>query len=1313
MIEQTCDKCGLCQTRTSVVPSLVPETTEVLFVLSFPGEAEDLEGKGPFVGNVGKFLNDLLYSIGLTRTDPRLGFTYAVRCRPKETNEEKIRQGRRDRLPSDIELKACSDYLEQEISSLSNLKLIVCLGSTASKRIIGSTGAQYDSLIGKVVNTLYAKALFMFHPSKLSSTTSHKERAELEAKASTAMSYVKGVLQGVVQKPLRKPVTYRVIRNVEQAKWLFDKLSSSEVFSFDLETSALDFLESHVLCISLSFKEQTGYVLPFYKQYLVPFWDSDEDYNFIYSRIKSILENSSLKKIGHNGKFDILHLRSFGINVKGYYFDTMLMHFALDENSSHGLKELSWSYTDMGGYDDELEEIRNKIKDERGISYREVSFDLLPEEKMWEYAAADADVTLRLFNIFFPRLKEENLLDLYSVYYRPMVEMLSDIEYRGITIDLEYLDSAITFYEDKVKALESQLLEDPYIKEYIEEKREVYRAERAKKWEVSKTLSRRYSVKDYCEIGIDSITFNSNSPKQLIEFFIHKMKQPILATTEKNSPSINNEVLKVYAKKLPVASILSSKNQASHILGTSLEGMKKRLRRDNKLHTSFNMHVAVTARLCVAGDTKLDTNQGSFEVSELQLTKDIEHTIFTHTGKPRRILNKFYKGREEMFKVQLDNDNFIVCTRGHRLLTPGGWKHVRDLSSGDTVCSYIYSGSSTRLLSQKLICSQDTQSIGREEFYSHLSLRRFNSISSSTEVSNNRLGLFCEQNLLEASIQGGDETSKSSKSFKSFEREYKSCKRSHCNHRQTETSRPSRARIKLSCFIQSFWSKRIHSKEKPSISQYQALETFTRENAGNRSGLFRQVRTLCSRNKVLSFSLLFRPKRVLQYSLFSILKSSPVDLVYKGSRFLYDYLSRGRKTREKSCMLGFKSIRNVVVNLTSRFTDISYSTVSTLQELHGGLLLPTSSASCRDRWVVSCNNFEGIRHYKREIYEREQDNFTENSSREVLERPKPICFENTTATISSIEPVGVKDVWDIEVDEDHSYCAQGLIHHNSSSDPNLQNVPNKGRFPEDSERVRNIFVADPDCFILEADYGQIEFRMWAQLSQDPALYKDLRDGLDVHTKFAAMGFNIPESEVTKPLRNTAKNVVFGTMYGRSPESVAEELEISNREAISIQKALFNRYPQAVKWINVSKASAKRDGYVTGFFGQRRRLAQQLSDARRFIRSEAERQSVNSPIQGSSSQMTCVAAIKIFQGIRESNFNPSTRILLLIHDSIVLNIHKNDAKECLDLVERCMLNPHPGVTVPLTVGMNYSVRWGKAKELSKDEIFECVKRDFTI
>lgn len=880
MIEQTCDKCGLCQTRTSVVPSLVPETTEVLFVLSFPGEAEDLEGKGPFVGNVGKFLNDLLYSIGLTRTDPRLGFTYAVRCRPKETNEEKIRQGRRDRLPSDIELKACSDYLEQEISSLSNLKLIVCLGSTASKRIIGSTGAQYDSLIGKVVNTLYAKALFMFHPSKLSSTTSHKERAELEAKASTAMSYVKGVLQGVVQKPLRKPVTYRVIRNVEQAKWLFDKLSSSEVFSFDLETSALDFLESHVLCISLSFKEQTGYVLPFYKQYLVPFWDSDEDYNFIYSGIKSILENSSLKKIGHNGKFDILHLRSFGINVKGYYFDTMLMHFALDENSSHGLKELSWSYTDMGGYDDELEEIRNKIKEERGISYREVSFDLLPEEKMWEYAAADADVTLRLFNIFFPRLKEENLLDLYSVYYRPMVEMLSDIEYRGITIDLEYLDSAITFYEDKVKALESQLLEDPYIKEYIEEKREVYRAERAKKWEISKTLSRRYSVKDYCEIGIDSITFNSNSPKQLIEFFIHKMKQPILATTEKNSPSINNEVLKVYAKKLPVASILSSKNQASHILGTSLEGMKKRLRRDNKLHTSFNMHVAVTARL-------------------------------------------------------------------------------------------------------------------------------------------------------------------------------------------------------------------------------------------------------------------------------------------------------------------------------------------------------------------------------------------------------------------------------------------------SSTDPNLQNVPNKGRFPEDSERVRNIFVADPDCFILEADYGQIEFRMWAQLSQDPALYKDLRDGLDVHTKFAAMGFNIPESEVTKPLRNTAKNVVFGTMYGRSPESVAEELEISNREAISIQKALFNRYPQAVKWINVSKASAKRDGYVTGFFGQRRRLAQQLSDARRFIRSEAERQSVNSPIQGSSSQMTCVAAIKIFQGIRESNFNPSTRILLLIHDSIVLNIHKNDAKECLDLVERCMLNPHPGVTVPLTVGMNYSVRWGKAKELSKDEIFECVKRDFTI
>lgn len=877
-IPKDCSKCTLCKIRNSVVESYVSEKTKILFIIDVPSEGADKRGDSFLSGGTGQVFNNLLYSAGLSSTDDTIGITYAVRCRPNETDPIKIKQGKKIRTIKDTELNSCSEYLIEEIKSLPQLSLIVCLGATSSKAILGSTGVTFESLKGKFFNSDYGKVLVTSHPSRLLYTVSAKEKAELLYEMETDFKKISNLLTGKVTEKIKQDTSYKVIRNMEQAKWLFDKLLKEPLFTFDLETSSLDFISSEILCISFSWKEKTGYVLPFFKQGLIHFWN-EEDFNFIYENLKIVMENTETKKVAHNGKFDMQHLRAFGIYVQNFYADTMLMHFCLNENEKHGLKELSWAFTDMGGYDDALEDLRKSIAKQHGLPFSNLSYSCLPEEDLWQYAAADTDATLRLFNKFYPLLVKENLWELCQSYYTPMSVFLTDLEFRGVSVDLEYLKSTISDYTIKISNLEKLIEADSNIQEYEEDLKNAYRNKRYEKWVQSKTLKNKYTnYQDYCDIKVEEIKFNPGSYKQLGELFIKKLKMPCIKTTDSGNPSIDAEVLDVYSKDIPVASLLSKKNKLSHLVGTFLVGMQERIREDKKLHTSFNLHVASTARL-------------------------------------------------------------------------------------------------------------------------------------------------------------------------------------------------------------------------------------------------------------------------------------------------------------------------------------------------------------------------------------------------------------------------------------------------SSTNPNLQNIPNKTKNPDDAQLIRNIFIADEDCVLLEADYGQAEFRIWAQLSGDEVMYDDLVNGIDIHRKFASIGFGIPEDQVDSDTRNKAKAIVFGTMYGRSPESVASDLGISVKDAIVIQQSLFKRYKKAAMWVKIAKVVAKRDGYVTGLFGQKRRLKEDLNSMLSFKRAEAERQAVNAPIQGSASQMTCFAALKIHEELKQKLPRECNRILMLIHDAIVLNVHKDDVEESLNIISECMLSPHPLITVPLKIDIKCGIKWGNAKEMKRDEILEYVKNAF--
>ncbi len=281
----------------------------------------------------------------------------------------------------------------------------------------------------------------------------------------------------------------------------------------------------------------------------------------------------------------------------------------------------------------------------------------------------------------------------------------------------------------------------------------------------------------------------------------------------------------------------------------------------------------------------------------------------------------------------------------------------------------------------------------------------------------------------------------------------------------------------------------------------------------------------------------------------------------------------------------------------------------------------------------------------------------------------------------------------------------------SSRDPNLNNIPRTGT----ADDIKDIFCCDPDepglpiNWLCEADLAQAEFRMWIDYAKDTQALHDLRMGIDIHKLMAAAGKGrvIPRgnlsqevyeeliADIIKAERQAAKNVVFGLMYGRGAASVAKQLGITKKQAEIIIAAFFGRYPDAYKWIRITTAHTRVDGYSKSIFGRKRRLADILSpDSGK--RSEAERQCINAPIQSAASDLTFMAAIRIHKYLWSKGMK--TRLVLTVYDSLIFNIPDNELQEVLQLVDTEMKRTPEDpafepIVVPLAAELGVGTHWG--------------------
>jgi len=233
----------------------------------------------------------------------------------------------------------------------------------------------------------------------------------------------------------------------------------------------------------------------------------------------------------------------------------------------------------------------------------------------------------------------------------------------------------------------------------------------------------------------------------------------------------------------------------------------------------------------------------------------------------------------------------------------------------------------------------------------------------------------------------------------------------------------------------------------------------------------------------------------------------------------------------------------------------------------------------------------------------------------------------------------------------------------SSTEPNLQNIPIK---IEAGKKVREMFIPKEGYVFIDADYSQIELRVLADIAQNDAMIEAFNNDEDIHTATAMSIFDLPKDEITPPMRSRAKAVNFGIVYGQSDFTLAKDLGISRKEAKGYIEAYFEKFSGIKKYLEDTINTTKEKGYAVTLFN-RRRYVPELSSNNFNVRSFGERIAMNMPIQGTAADIIKIAMIKIHSELK----NMESRLILQVHDEVLVETKKEEVEEVKQIIKRCM------------------------------------------
>jgi len=257
----------------------------------------------------------------------------------------------------------------------------------------------------------------------------------------------------------------------------------------------------------------------------------------------------------------------------------------------------------------------------------------------------------------------------------------------------------------------------------------------------------------------------------------------------------------------------------------------------------------------------------------------------------------------------------------------------------------------------------------------------------------------------------------------------------------------------------------------------------------------------------------------------------------------------------------------------------------------------------------------------------------------------------------------------------------------SSNDPNLQNIPTR---TELGRTVRNGFVAAPGWQLLSVDYSQIELRIVAHVAQDEAMLAAFRAGQDIHAATAAAVYHVPLDQVSKAMRRHAKAINFGLIYGMSAFGLSRTTGLTLAEAENFVKAYFEQFPAVKTYLDETRRVAARQGYVETLLGRRRYFPNLINPVNQNLRAREEREAINAPIQGAAADIIKLAMIRLPAALREAA-SPA-RLLLQVHDELVLETPESNVQDTARLVQEVMESAYP-LSIPLETEARSGVNWG--------------------
>ena len=258
----------------------------------------------------------------------------------------------------------------------------------------------------------------------------------------------------------------------------------------------------------------------------------------------------------------------------------------------------------------------------------------------------------------------------------------------------------------------------------------------------------------------------------------------------------------------------------------------------------------------------------------------------------------------------------------------------------------------------------------------------------------------------------------------------------------------------------------------------------------------------------------------------------------------------------------------------------------------------------------------------------------------------------------------------------------------SSSDPNLQNIPIR---TDEGRRIREAFIAPPGCLILAADYSQIELRVLAHLSGDEVFCDAFKHDEDIHTRTAAEVFGLFPELVTSEMRRQAKTINFGIIYGQGAFSLAKQLGVARNVAEKFISAYKERHSGAIAFLDSCVSGAREKGYVTTILGRRLPISD-INSSNGNLRSFAERNAINYPIQGSAADIIKQAMLGVDRAIRTEGLK--SRLIMQVHDELVFEVPEMELEQLRGLVEREM-SQAVSLQVPLKVDINFGKNWSEA------------------